>query len=169
MSGSIAGDPPIGSEPVAAGTVRAFLGLGSNIGDRRAALRTAVAAMPDVVAVSPLYETDPVGGPEQDPYFNVVVELETTATPRQLLERCRELEAAADRRRTVRWGPRTLDVDVLLVDDLVVDDDDLVVPHPRMHLRNFVMVPLLDLDPALVVAGYDPATALGQVRSLGPL
>lgn len=148
---------------------RAFLGLGSNIGDRRATLRGAVASMADLVAVSPLYETDPVGGPEQDPYFNVVVELATTATPRDLLERCRALEAAADRRRTVRWGPRTLDVDVLLVGDLVVDEDDLTVPHPRMHQRNFVMVPLLDLDPTIEVGGYDPERAIGEVRNIGPL
>lgn len=149
--------------------MRAFLGLGSNIGDRRSYLRHAVAAMPDVVAVSPVYETDPVGGPEQDPYLNIVVELETTADPRQLLERCRSLEAAAQRRRTVHWGPRTLDVDVLLVGDLVVDDDDLAVPHPRMHQRNFVMRPLLDLDSTLVIDGYDPETAIGEVRAIGPL
>lgn len=149
--------------------MRAFLGLGSNVGDRRAALRAAVGAMPDVVAVSPLYETEPVGGPEQDAYFNIVVELATRQSPHELLERCRALELAADRQRTVRWGPRTLDVDLLLVDDLVVDDDELTVPHPRMHQRNFVMVPLLDLDPTLAVAGYDPERAVGGVRNLGPL
>lgn len=149
--------------------MRAFLGLGSNIGDRRSYLRHAVAAMPDVVAVSTVYETDPVGGPEQDAYLNIVVELDTTADPRQLLERCRSLEADAQRRRIVRWGPRTLDVDVLLVGDLVVDDDDLVVPHTRMHQRNFVMRPLLDLDPTIAVDGYDPETAIGDVRAVGPL
>jgi dihydroneopterin aldolase/2-amino-4-hydroxy-6-hydroxymethyldihydropteridine diphosphokinase len=125
--------------------------------------------MADVVAVSPLYETDPVGGPEQDAYFNIVVELDTTATPRELLERCRALEMAADRRRVIRWGPRTLDVDILLVGDLTVDDDDLAVPHPRMHERNFVMRPLLDLDPAIAVEGFDPDAAYGDVRSIGPL
>ncbi len=150
-------------------TVRAFLGLGSNIGDRRAALRAAVAAMPDVVAVSPLYETDPVGGPEQDAYFNVVVELETRSTPYELLERCRELEAAANRVRTVRWGPRTLDVDVLMAGDAVVDTEELTVPHPRMHQRNFVMAPLLDLDPTIEVVGYDPVDAIGDVHNIGPL
>ena len=149
--------------------MRAFLGLGSNVGDRRAALRSAVGAIADVVAVSPLYETEPVGGPEQDAYFNVVVELDTRLSPLQLLERCRDLEAAADRRRTVRWGPRTLDVDVLLVGSISVDDGQLTVPHPRMHERNFVMVPLLDLDPSINVPGYAPATAIGSVRTLGPL
>lgn len=149
--------------------MRAFLGLGSNIGDRRAALRGAVAAMPDVVAVSPVYETDPVGGPEQDAYFNIVVELDTASTPDELLARCQALEAEAQRVRTIRWGPRTLDVDVLLIADVTIDTEHLTVPHPRMHERNFVMAPLLDLDPTITVAGYDPAAAYGDVTPLGPL
>ena len=147
----------------------AYLGLGSNIGDRRENLRRATGAMADLVAVSPLYATDPVGGPEQDEYFNVVVKLETTSSPQQLLELCRSLEAAAHRVRTIRWGPRRLDVDVLLVGDLSVDDDDLEVPHPRMYQRNFVVAPLLDLDPTIVIAGYDPETAFGNVHAIGPL
>ena len=112
---------------------------------------------------------DPVGGPEQGAFYNIVVELDTDRTPRQLLALCHELEQAAGRVRVVRWGPRTLDVDVLLVGDLVVADDDLSVPHPRMTDRNFVMVPLLDVAPDLDVAGYDPATAIGDVRNIGPL
>lgn len=155
------------------GTQRAFLGLGSNIGDRRTILREAVAAIPELVAVSPVYETEPVGGPEQGPYYNVVVELATTRSPRQLLELCRELEQDAGRVRRIRWGPRTLDVDVLLVGDETVDDEDLTVPHPRMTERNFVMVPLLDLapelGPGLREAGYDPVTAYGDVVNIGPL
>jgi 2-amino-4-hydroxy-6-hydroxymethyldihydropteridine diphosphokinase len=149
--------------------VRAFLGLGSNIGDRRRYLRGAVGAMPDVVAVSPVYETEPVGGPEQDAFLNIVVELDTIATPRELLERCQRLEADADRKRVIRWGPRTLDVDILWIDGLVVDEPDLTIPHPRMHQRNFVMVPLLDLDPTIEVVDYDPAVAFGDVRSIGVL
>ena len=125
--------------------------------------------MADVVAVSPVYDTDPVGGPVQDEYLNIVVELRTVATAAELLARCRDLEAAAERRRTVRWGPRTLDVDVLLVGDEVVASDELVVPHPRMHERNFVMVPLLALDPTIKVHGWDPTTAIGTVRPIGPL
>jgi 2-amino-4-hydroxy-6-hydroxymethyldihydropteridine diphosphokinase len=149
--------------------MRSFLGLGSNIGDRRATLRAAVAAIPDLVAVSPVYETDPVGGPEQDPYYNIVVELETNLTPHELLALCRELELAAGRVRVIRWGPRTLDVDVLLAGDLIVNTEELTVPHPRMADRNFVMAPLLDLAPELDVKGYDPATAIGDVRNIGPL
>lgn len=148
---------------------RAFLGMGSNLGDRRHTLRTAVAAIADVAAVSPMYETEPVGGPEQGVFLNIVVELETRSTARQLLALCQELEAEAGRVRTIRWGPRTLDVDVLWIDGETVDDDDLVVPHPRMGERNFVMAPLLDLDPTLIIEEYDPSTAVGTVKRVGPL
>ena len=133
---------------------RAFIGLGSNLGDRLAALRQGVAQLKeggDVVGVSPLYETEPVGGPEdQGAFLNVVVELSTPDTPRELLARCQALEAAAHRVRTVRFGPRTLDADVLLVGDLEVDEADLIIPHPRMWERRFVLQPLSDLAPELV-------------------
>jgi 2-amino-4-hydroxy-6-hydroxymethyldihydropteridine diphosphokinase len=139
--------------------------LGSNLGDRRAHLRDAVAGLSDVVAVSDVYETDPVGGPEQPAYLNCVVELDTTLTPHELLDLAHDLEAKAARVRTVRWGPRTLDVDVLLVGDLTVDEPDLVVPHPRMFERAFVLVPLHELAPDLVAAVPDAA----GVRHVGPL
>jgi 2-amino-4-hydroxy-6-hydroxymethyldihydropteridine diphosphokinase len=123
---------------------RAFLGLGSNLGDRRQYLRDAVADLPDVVAVSPVYETDPVGGPtDQAKYLNLVVELDTERSPRELLGIAHRLETAAGRIRSERWGPRTLDIDVLLV-------GDLAVPHPRMWERAFVLSPLHDLAPELV-------------------
>ena len=144
---------------------RAFLGLGSNLGDRRTQLRRAVAAVPDLVAVSPLYETDPVGGPDQGRFLNCVVELSTERSPRQLLELCRSLEAAAHRVRLERWGPRTLDVDVLLVGDLQVDEPDLVVPHPRMWERGFVLAPLHDLAPELLPAGWTSTLAQGVHRA----
>ena len=143
--------------PPAARPMRAYLGLGSNVGDRAGHLRRAVAALPDVVAVSPVYETDPVGGPAgQAPFLNLVVALDTALGPRQLLDLAQTLEDAAGRVRTVRDGPRTLDVDVLLVGDLAVDEPDLVVPHPRMWQRRFVLAPLADL-------------AAGEVRMIGPL
>ena len=149
--------------------MRAFLGLGSNLGDRWAHLRHAVASLPDVVAVSPVYETSPVGGPPgQGPYLNCVVELETQRTPRQLLEVAQRLEADADRRRTERWGPRTLDVDVLLVDDLAVDEPDLVVPHPRMWERRFVLAPLADLAPERLPANWESGVA-GDVVPVGKI
>jgi 2-amino-4-hydroxy-6-hydroxymethyldihydropteridine diphosphokinase len=133
---------------------RAYLGIGSNLGDRLARLQAAVAGLATtdgvtVVAVSPVYATDPVGGPEQGEYLNAVVAVDTDRTARELLDVAQRLEAAAQRVRTERWGPRTLDVDVLLVGDVEVDEPDLQVPHPRMRDRGFVMVPLGDLDPAL--------------------
>ena len=162
MAGAGPGPPPW----------RAFIGLGSNLGDRRAHLQGAVAglrAAGDVVGVSPLYETAPVGGPEdQGPYLNVVVELSTSDGPRQLLERCRALETAAGRVRTVRWGPRTLDADVLLVDGWEVDEADLTVPHPRLWERRFVVQPLADLAPDLVTSGQLRASG-GAVARKGRL
>jgi len=150
--------------------MRAFLSLGSNLGDREAHLRAAVAivAAADPCRVSPVYETEPVGGPAQGAYLNVVVELQTQATPRELLARCRDAEAAAHRERTVRFGPRTLDADVLLVGDLVVDEDELTVPHPRMFERRFVLQPLHDLAPELVDPGV-LAAAVGEVEPVGTL
>jgi len=151
---------------------RAFVGLGSNLVDRRAHLLAALEGLRaggDVVAVSPLYETAPFGGPEdQGPYLNVVVELSTTSTPRQLLERCRALEAAAGPVRTVRWGPRTLDADVLLVDGWEVDEEDLTVPHPRLWERRFVVQPLRDVAPDLVTSGQLRASG-GTVFRMGSL
>ena len=159
--------PPESSPPW-----RAFIGLGSNLGDRRALLRGAVEGLRaggDVVGVSPLYETEPVGGPEgQGPYLNLVVELSTTDGPRELLERCRALEEAAGRVRTVRWGPRTLDADVLLVDGWQVDEPDLTVPHPRLWERRFVVQPLSDLAPDLVTAAQLRGSG-GDVTRMGSL
>jgi 2-amino-4-hydroxy-6-hydroxymethyldihydropteridine diphosphokinase len=149
--------------------VRAFLGLGSNMGDREGYLRRALGSMVDLVAVSPVYETEPVGGPEgQEDYLNVVAELETDRSARDLLELAHRLEEEAGRARTVVHGPRTLDVDVLLVGDLVVDEPDLVVPHPRMWERRFVVEPLADLAPELVSPSVRIASG-GAVRVLGKL
>jgi 2-amino-4-hydroxy-6-hydroxymethyldihydropteridine diphosphokinase len=124
-----------------------FLGLGSNLGDRLKYLREAVSAIPDLVAVSGLYETEPIGGPEQGAFLNIVVELLTDISPRGLLNLAHELEVNADRSREIHWGPRTLDVDVLWVEGEAVDEPDLVVPHPRMRDRAFVMIPLGELEP----------------------
>lgn len=148
---------------------RAFLALGSNLGDRSQYLSDAIAAMPDVVGVSPVYETDPVGGPEQGAYLNVVAQLDTDLDPRGLLEVCRRLETAAERVRRERWGPRTLDVDVLWVDHNTVDEPDLVVPHPRMFERAFVLVPLRDLAPDLIPDDWHDPEGEASVRLVGPL
>jgi 2-amino-4-hydroxy-6-hydroxymethyldihydropteridine diphosphokinase len=152
---------------------RALLGLGSHVGDRLAHLQAAVdglAGAPgvDVVAVSTVYETAPVGGPPQDDYLNAVVALDTELTSRDLLDVARRLEADEHRVRAERWGPRTLDVDVLLVGDEVVDEPDLVVPHPRMRERAFVLVPLSELAPEWAAAiPADRTTDWAGVRPAG--
>ncbi|MBT5138647.1 MAG: 2-amino-4-hydroxy-6-hydroxymethyldihydropteridine diphosphokinase [Acidimicrobiaceae bacterium] len=152
-------------------THRAFLGLGSNIGDRVAYLRDATALIPDVVAMSDAYETDPIGGPAQGAFLNIVVRLDTDLSARQLLGVCQERESAAERVRVVHWGPRSLDVDVLWVDGETVDEPDLIVPHARMFERAFVLVPLADVGGDLLPEGYDVAIAARTegVRNVGPL
>ena len=170
MTGPAQGGPPpgAGSAPLR----RAFIGLGTNLGDRAALLRAAVERLRaggDVVAVSDVYETAPVGGPgDQGSYLNLVVELRTADGPRRLLERCHELEAAAGRVRTVRWGPRTLDADVLWVEGCQVDEPDLTVPHPRLWERRFVLQPLSDLAPDLVTSEQVRASG-GEVARMGRL
>ena len=138
---------------------RAYLGLGSNVGDRAANLQFGLdglaARAGRVVAISPVYETEPVGGPPQDDYLNAVVALETELSPRELLGVAKALEAEAGREPPGperRWGPRPLDIDVLMVGDEHVDEPDLIVPHPRIHQRAFVLAPLADVAPDLVVA-----------------
>lgn len=148
---------------------RAFLGLGSNLGDREAHLRSALETLgTSLRAVSDVYETDPVGGPEQGPYLNLVVELDTDASPRELLGLCQRLESAAGRVRRERWGPRTLDVDVLWIDGVQLDDAELTVPHPGLWERRFVLAPLAELAPDLVTS-QQVGDATGQVRSRGKL
>ncbi len=157
-------------------TARAFLGLGSNLGDRWAHLRRAVDQLRGgggvpVTAVSPVYETDPVGGPEgQGPYLNIVVELAVPARldPYLLLTECRRLEASAGRVRTVRWGPRTLDADVLWIDGVTLDDPELTVPHPRLWERRFVVAPLADLAPDLA-GPAELHNSGGEVANVGML
>lgn len=148
---------------------RVFLSLGSNLGDRRAFLADAVGALGDwVQAVSPVYETDPVGGPDQTRFLNIVVELLTDVSARELLAVCHRLESAAERVRMERWGPRTLDVDIIWIDGETVDEPDLQIPHPRMGVRRFVLAPLADLAPELV----DPALlerSHGVVERVAPL
>lgn len=146
---------------------RAFLGLGSNLGDRRRYLQTAIDSIADLTRVSSLYETDPIGGPDQGAFLNCVAELDTDLTARELLELCRTLEREAERVRIERWGPRTLDVDVLWIDGETVNEPDLIVPHPRWRDRAFVMIPLGELAPDLLDGWTDPDE--GEVRNVGSL
>jgi 2-amino-4-hydroxy-6-hydroxymethyldihydropteridine diphosphokinase len=138
---------------------RVALSLGSNLGESFETLQGAVDALLSAselvpVAVSPVYETDPVGGPEQSTYLNAVLVVDTTLRGRMLLERAQAAEEAFGRERDERWGPRTLDVDVLAVGDRVVDEDDLQLPHPRAHERAFVLVPWADVDPDFELPGH---------------
>ncbi|HEX5534932.1 MAG TPA: 2-amino-4-hydroxy-6-hydroxymethyldihydropteridine diphosphokinase [Actinomycetales bacterium] len=155
---------PVDLDAAPAHPVDAVVALGSNLGDRMASLQAAVdslAAEPglQVVAVSPVVETDPVGGPEQDDYLNAVVVVRCSLSPRELLRACQRAEAQRGRERLVRWGPRTLDVDLVSFDGLVSSDrgpdPELVVPHPRASQRAFVLQPWSKLDPAAVLAGPD--------------
>ena len=148
---------------------RAFLSLGSNLGDRRQFLAEAVESLGStVVAVSPVYETEPVGGPDQGRFLNLVVQLDTDLGPRALLAVCHRLESAAQRVRTQRWGPRTLDVDIIWIDGIEVHEPDLEIPHPRWSERTFVLQPLQDLAPELVDADV-LARSQGQVTRVEPL
>lgn len=152
---------------------RAYLSLGSNIGDRGEHLSRGldIVAADDAWRASQVYESEPVGGVSQDDFWNLVVELTTSATPRELLARCRAAEEARERTREVRWGPRTLDVDVLLVGEVTSDEPEILVPHPRLYERTFVLAPLRELAPDLVSdeqlrAGAGRVTVLGTLQSL---
>jgi 2-amino-4-hydroxy-6-hydroxymethyldihydropteridine diphosphokinase len=150
----------------------AIVALGSNMGNRLETLQGAVDALEDtpgvrVKAVSPVYETDPWGvepGTQAD-YFNAVVVVRTTLPPESLLERGHAIEEAYLRVRTERWGPRTIDVDIVAYEGAVSDDARLTLPHPRAHERAFVLVPWYDVEPAAVLPGRGPVADL--VESVG--
>lgn len=134
---------------------RAVLSLGANLGDRLANLRLAVNGLGDaVVAVSPVYETAPWGGVEQPDFLNAVVIVSADVDEWGWLAKARELEDAAHRVRTVHWGPRTLDVDVVTVDGVTSDDPELLLPHPGTPDRATVLIPWLDIEPDAVLPGH---------------
>jgi 2-amino-4-hydroxy-6-hydroxymethyldihydropteridine diphosphokinase len=154
----------------------AYIALGSNLGDRLGYLQLgvdALARVPGVVvrAVSRVYETEPVGGPRQDAYLNAVVAIETDLEPHELLRRCQHVEELAARERKERWGPRTLDVDILLMDGVRCDTEDLTIPHPRMWERGFVLAPLRDVAPDLVDAhlSWEGVREAGVTLKLPPV
>ncbi len=153
---------------------RVVLSLGSNLGDRLGHLQAAVDALrPDVVAVSPVYETAPVGPVAQGDYLNVVVIARDGGDAAAWLDRAQALEAAAGRVRVQRWGPRTLDVDLVVVGGVISDDPDLTLPHPRAHERAFVLVPWLDIEPDALLPGHGAVAGLpvdaSTVRAVGAL
>lgn len=131
-------------------TVRAAVGLGSNVGDRIGHIRAAIVGLErtgHVTAVSPLYETEPIGVEGQPPYVNAVVIVETELVPRELLATLLTIEREQGRERRERWGPRTLDLDLLLYGGDAIDEPGLKVPHPEFHRRRFVLEPLLEVWP----------------------
>lgn len=145
--------------------VRAYVGLGSNLGDREATIRRAVEllgeqANVEVVGVSTLRETEPWGPIEQPRFLNGAVALETTLTPRGLLRVLLGVERRLGRVRSERWGPRTIDLDLLLYGHTIVDEPGLTVPHPRLDKRRFVLEPLVELDPELTVPDRGRAAEL---------
>lgn len=136
----------------------AYLGLGTNLGDRMEYLRKGVAGLHAaggvrVVRLSSVYETEPVGVVDQPRYLNLVAEVHTKLDPHGLLKACQAVEAENGRVRSIRWGPRTLDIDLLLYDDLEMETPDLVIPHPRMVERVFVLRPLVEINGEIEVAG----------------
>ncbi|HEX4830276.1 MAG TPA: 2-amino-4-hydroxy-6-hydroxymethyldihydropteridine diphosphokinase [Trebonia sp.] len=145
------------------------LALGSNLGSRLDILQGAVDAIAAIGgitldAASPVYETAPVGGPEQPDYLNAVLLASTTLPPRALLAALHEVEASFDRAREARWGPRTLDIDIIAYEGERSDDPELTLPHPRAHERAFVLAPWHDADPAARLPGHgDVASLLGAV------
>jgi len=152
---------------------RAYVGLGANLGDREQNLRSALEALASVprvqvVAVSSFRETEPVGYTDQPRFLNAAARLETSLTPRELLDALLQIERSLGRTRTgPRYGPRTIDLDLLLYGDESVDEPGLRVPHPRLAERAFVLEPLAELDPSLVVPGSGPLETLRQKLESG--
>lgn len=133
----------------------AYIGLGSNMGDKTANLKRAIEELGKVpgnkvLAVSSFYETEPVGNIEQDWFINAAVKIETDLTPRELLEVLLKIEKELGRVRDERWGPRTIDLDILLYDDLALNEEGLAIPHPYLHERGFVLVPLSEIAPEVI-------------------
>jgi len=138
-----------------ASKLKGYVALGSNVGDREKHLNEAIrlmgeAAAVDVLRVSSFSNTKAVGGPPQADYLNAAAEIETSLAPRRLLAELQKIEKRLGRKRTARWGPRTIDLDILLMGDMVVDEPDLKIPHPLMHERRFVLEPLCELAPGVL-------------------
>jgi 2-amino-4-hydroxy-6-hydroxymethyldihydropteridine diphosphokinase len=182
MSGQDAGEPSPAAAPAAAAPSprRIVFSLGSNLGDPLANLQAGLDHLltgPDLrpIAVSAVYQTAPVGGPPQPDFLNAVLLADSALTARALLRAGQAAEQALHRQRTVVWGPRTLDIDLISCDDEVSSDPELTLPHPRAHERAFVLAPWLDVDPGACLVGYGPVADLlakadrtGITRLSGP-
>ena len=156
--------------------MKAFIGLGSNLGEREAMIRQAldeIAKLPGtrLARASSLYDTEPAGEVDQPNFLNAVAQIETELTARQLLWNLLLVEKRLGRMRTQRWGPRTIDLDLLLYGNLIVEEPDLTVPHPELTRRSFVLVPLVELDPLLVhpVTGETLLSHLSSLKTRPPV
>lgn len=151
---------------------KAYLSLGSNIGDKENHLNMAVDILGssegiEVSSVSSFYETDPWGFEDQDAFLNIAVEVKTSLSPEELLKMCQFVESELKRVRLVHWGPRTIDVDILTYEDYTSQSAELTVPHPRMTERGFVLVPLAELAPELIVNNRTVSEWLSEVDQTG--
>lgn len=137
---------------------RAFISIGSNLGDRVKYCRRAIeelAAFADILNISSLYETEPVDKEDQPEFINGVVEIDTDLSPHELLAKTKSIEDKLGRVRDEKWGPRTIDLDIIFYDDIILEDKDLEIPHPRVHLRRFVLEPLFEIAPNFIHPLYN--------------
>ncbi len=150
---------------------KAYISLGSNIGEREENLLAAINHLHthtniEVENISSIYETDPVGYEEQDQFLNMVIEVKTSLSQFELLEICQNIEKNLGRKRDIRWGPRTIDLDILLFNHENINSEQLTVPHPRMHERAFVIIPLLEIDSGIKLPTMEiPLQAVLEERS----
>lgn len=149
-----------------------YLSLGSNMGDRFEMLKQAVRMLNEhpqveVRSISSLYETDPVGFTDQEPFLNMVIYIHTELSALELLAACQEIEQKLQRKRLIRWGPRTIDLDILLYNQDNMDTEKLTIPHPRMHERDFVLIPLSEIAPSLENLDKPPSQGVRLWKTYG--
>jgi 2-amino-4-hydroxy-6-hydroxymethyldihydropteridine diphosphokinase len=154
------------------GMARSYLSIGSNMGDKKAFLEESVELLKayseiKVTGQSSFYETDPVGYLDQDLFINIALEIETIFSPHDLLKACQSVENKLHRKRIIRWGPRTVDIDIILYDDLSLNHEDLIIPHPRAFERAFVMVPIYELNEILIIEKVPIKQLINKISTEG--
>ena len=152
--------------------VKAFLSLGSNMGDRVEYLSKAIDKIAqiqgcNILNKSRVYETEPWGYENQEAFLNLCISIETSLSPYELLESLQTIELELDRVRKIHWGPRTIDIDILLFDDIICEDDKLTIPHPRMSERAFVLIPLYDIEKNLIIDGIKLEDLINKIDTRG--
>ena len=152
--------------------VKAFLSLGSNIEDRLEYLSKAIDKIAEIQGCnilnkSRVYETEPWGYENQEAFLNLCISIETSLSPYELLESLQTIELELDRVRKIHWGPRTIDIDILLFDDIICEDDKLTIPHPRMRERAFVLIPLYDIEKNLIIDGIKLEDLINKIDTRG--